>query len=69
MQVQTMTGPSFGHYPTGNVPFMFEQGQTLWIYLRLQIAGTKAMQPNSWALRSDLKFSFPFSSPSICNNV
>ena len=41
MQVQTMAGPSFGHHPTGNVPFMFEQGQTLWIYLHLQIARTK----------------------------
>ena len=39
--VQTMTGHSFGHHPTTNVPFIFERGQTLWIYLHLQIAGTK----------------------------
>ena len=36
-----MTGHSFGYHPTTNVPFMFEWGQTLWIYLRLQIAGAK----------------------------
>ena len=36
-----MTDPSFGHHSTMNVPFMFERGQTLWIYLHLQIAGTK----------------------------
>ena len=54
-----------------NVPFMFERGQTFWIYLHLQIAGpnTSTMVPSSWALRSDLKFSFTFSSLSICNNV
>ena len=64
-----MTGHSIGHHPTTNVPFMFERGQTLWIYLHLQIAGTKYSNDaaSSWALRLDLKFSFPFSFPSICN--
>ena len=56
-----MTDPSFGHHPTANVPFMFEQGQTLWIYLRLQIARTKYSNDGAQFLGLKVRFKIFFS--------
>ena len=60
-KVQTMTGHSFGHHPTANVPFMFERGQTLYIYLHLQIAETKYNNNAAQFLGLKVKFKHFFS--------
>ena len=43
-----------------NVPFMFERGKTFWIYLHLQIAGTKYINNGAQFLGLKVRFKIFF---------